>query len=383
MIKHIKTYLKAILVTALLYLIYICFFVIYGTITDYNPKYSKNIYTTNRSSFKTINKDTLSLTSWNIGYAGLNKNSDFFYDSKNIISAKGKMVRPYYKEQVEKNLFEIKATLTNHPSDFYLLQEIDIKSKRSYHINQKKSFESSFPNYSSAFAFNYKVNYIPIPILEFWHALGKVQSGLLSLSQFQPQSSIRYPIIANYSWPNNIFHLDRCLLIQKFAIASSNSYLTIVNIHHSAFDSGKLKKEQMISLNNIISTEYQKGNYVIVGGDWNQTPPDFDLNRSIRTPIKKNVSSIESNYTDNNWTWAFDSLKTTNRSVKKSYQKGITPETIIDFFLLSPNIQLLKIKVIDEQFKYSDHQPIYIKIKLLNLIKPAITTSLVNNSSSK
>ena len=45
-------------------------------------------------------------------------------------------------------------------------------------------------------------------------------------------------------------------------------------------------------------------------------------------------------------------------------QKGKTFTTLIDFYLVSPNVEILEVKTIDLDFKYSDHQPISLKVKL-------------------
>ena len=67
--------------------------------------------------------------SWNIGYAGLGKEMDFFYDG-------GGKVRPS-KEQFENYLSGIKKTLKeNNKVDFIFLQEVDISSKRSYYVDE-------------------------------------------------------------------------------------------------------------------------------------------------------------------------------------------------------------------------------------------------------
>jgi len=50
--------------------------------------------------------------------------------------------------------------------------------------------------------------------------------------------------------------------------------------------------------------------------------------------------------------------------VKKPYKKGETATTVIDFFLLSPNIEKVETSNVDLNFQNSDHQPVLLKIKL-------------------
>ena len=70
--------------------------------------------------------DTLTILSWNIGYAGLGDNMDFFYDG-------GRRVRDS-RERTARNLKEIVETISRVNPDIALLQEVDLDSRRSYRI---------------------------------------------------------------------------------------------------------------------------------------------------------------------------------------------------------------------------------------------------------
>jgi len=104
----------------------------------------------------------------------------------------------------------------------------------------------------------------------------------------------------------------------------------------------------------------------MIGGDWNLNPPDFDVTqfKNGDLPSFNSVGSIESELLPATWTWAYDKNTPTNRQVDQPYQKGVTPTTILDYFLLSPNIELLEIKTIDLHFEHSDHNPVKIVIRL-------------------
>lgn len=62
--------------------------------------------------------DTLTILSWNIGYAGLGDNMDFFYDG-------GRRVRDS-RERTARNLKEIVETISRVNPDLALLQEVDL-----------------------------------------------------------------------------------------------------------------------------------------------------------------------------------------------------------------------------------------------------------------
>ena len=59
---------------------------------------------------------------WNIGYAGLDKDEDFFMDG-------GKMVLPLDKAHVEENIKNITQIIKDENADVTLLQEVDEDSK--------------------------------------------------------------------------------------------------------------------------------------------------------------------------------------------------------------------------------------------------------------
>ena len=114
----------------------------------------------------------------------------------------------------------------------------------------------------------------------------------------------------------------------------------------------------------ILISEYEDGNYVIAGGDWNQTPHDFIPAFDGDLFDEEDLTYIEADYPAPEWTWAYDASTPTNRRVKIPYIKGQTSTTLIDCFLLSPNVQMLEVKGITLGFAYSDHQPVTLKFKI-------------------
>lgn len=73
---------------------------------------------------------------------------------------------------------------------------------------------------------------------------------------------------------------------------------------------------------------------------------------------------IGSDYMPAGWSWVYDRHTASNRSVITAYDRSSTPTTVIDFFLLSPNIEDVAIECINLGFENSDHNPVRIKVKL-------------------
>lgn len=151
--------------------------------------------------------------------------------------------------------------------------------------------------------------------------------------------------------------LDRCFLVDRYPLAGGKDLL-VINTHNSAYDDGSLRKGQMDYLHSFLMEEYALGNYIVAGGDWNQTPFGF------RSRFKEDVfdtiqlSYIPKDYLPADWTWLFDPSTPTNRRVDRPYRAGISRTTVIDFFLLSPNLESLYVRGIDLDFSPSDHQPV-------------------------
>jgi hypothetical protein len=104
---------------------------------------------------------------------------------------------------------------------------------------------------------------------------------------------------------------------------------------------------------------------VIVGGDWNQTPAGMEPELPSHHFDTKDLLFIEDDYPDKEWVWAYDSSLPTNRRLDIPYDPSVSLTTVIDFFLLSPNIKLHDVNTLDVGFKFSDHQPVHLKASLI------------------
>jgi len=345
--------LKVILIIILIPILYVAGMILFGTLTDYRPPAEEPVDPATKG-VSVINSDSLSLYIWNIGYAGLGKESDFFLDG-------GEYTR-MSKALTEKNFSGIKSTVASwDDADFILLQEVDETARRSYGTNQFKAINNLWNgNWTSALAYNYKVKFVPVPFLK---PLGKVKAGLATYSPHKASDIKRHQFPGNFSWPKRIYFLDRCFMVMRFPYKGKE--LLIINTHNSAYDDGSLKADQMEFLKTFISDEYANGNYVIVGGDWNQCPPGYDCyGKFTMEEVGYEQSSVDPGYMPEGWNWAYDDAVHTNRKLSAPYEPETTFTTVIDYFLVSPNISILKTEGLELNFEYSDHQPVKLSIRL-------------------
>ncbi|MEM6800850.1 MAG: endonuclease/exonuclease/phosphatase family protein [Bacteroidota bacterium] len=344
-----------LLLVFVLFLLYLGGMIFYASSTDYEPEAIEIPELLGKGMNSPV-ADTLSFLNWNIGYCGLGKESDFFYDG-------GELVRTP-EEWVNKNAKGVSDYLekVDEDLDFVLLQEVDKESDRSANLDQLAMINEVLDGYVGAFGVNYKVGYIPIPLTE---PMGSVLGGIGMWSKYQPLEVSRHAFEGNYDWPTYLFFLDRCFLEMRLP-TSDGKELLVINTHNSAFDDGSLKAKQMAMLKEVIVKEYAAGNYVIIGGDWNQYPPHYlgVGEQGLRKDEQDEKLFVSPQFLTMDWTWAFDHRVATNRSLISAYDADTTRTGIIDYYLLSPNIELLEVEGIDMNFEYSDHQPVRMKIAL-------------------
>jgi exonuclease III len=209
---------------------------------------------------------------------------------------------------------------------------------------------------------NYNVQYLPFP---FTNPIGKVYGGLQTLSKFTPAEAKRIELPGITDFPRKIFYLNRCLLMQRYKLANAKE-LVIINTHFEAYDEGgKVKKQQREVTKKILEEEYAKGNYVVLGGDWNIAPPSFNVHTWEHAKIDDALYLMNNDSVYiNGGNYVYDSSVATNRKNATAYTEGKTFKTIIDYYYLSPNIEAVEIKGIETGFDFSDHQPVRLKIKL-------------------
>ncbi len=328
-------------------------FLVNAWVGDYRPE-EKILLSRTADAPALPDSSSLDLLIWNIGYAGLDASMDFFYDG-------GRQMRPS-EEQVTANISGISETLESYKSfDFVLLQEVDRDSKRSYGFDQAGLLEDQFAPASAFFGLNYRVGYVPIPLKE---PMGRVTSGLLTLSAHSPALVERHSFPGNYSWPMNLFMLDRCFLVCRYPLTGGKELL-VINTHNSAYDDGSLRRQQMAYLKDFLTGEVERGNYIIVGGDWNQSPFGLPPELPDHRFDTENLTYVEEGYPAPDWKWAYDPRTPTNRRVGTPYDRSTSLTTIIDYYLVSPNIEVREVRTVDLDFKYSDHQPVELNVRLI------------------
>ena len=338
--------------------VYVGGMIFMGFITKFKPAAVENVEVARQQTAdnrpQTIQDSTFTFQIWNVGYGGLGKEVDFFYDG-------GKMVTSPKEHVLKNNKGMVKFFSEQQDIDFIMLQEVDRNSKRSWKIDQAEEFAQALPQHKYAFTPNYKVVYLPFP---FTDPIGKVYGGLQTLSKFTPVETKRIALPGITDFPRKLFYLERCLLIQRYKLANGKD-LMVINTHFEAYDDGSVKKEQMALTKKILEEEYAKGNYVVLGGDWNIAPPSFNVHtwEKEKEDDELYLKNNDPNYVPG-WAYAYDSTTATNRKNKTVFNPDKTFTTVIDYYFTSPNLEIEEVKGVDLGFNYSDHQPVKLRVRL-------------------
>ena len=95
--------------------------------------------------------ETYKIVSYNIGFGAYESDYGFFMDG-------GTESRAWSEERLTANLDRIARTLTDQNADFYLVQEVDIDSTRSYHVDEREPLYAALSWENSVFCQNYDIS---------------------------------------------------------------------------------------------------------------------------------------------------------------------------------------------------------------------------------
>ena len=163
--------------------------------------------------------------------------------------------------------------------------------------------------------------------------------------------------------------LDRCYAVNRIR-TDNDKELVVFNVHTSAYGTnGDLQQQQLSKLFADMQQEYEKGNYVLCAGDFNH-----DFVGNSKEIFNKEVPA---QYT---WAAAFpDAMIPAHFNKLTNYASGITTPSCrnsdkpygedcftltVDGFIVSDNLDVTYMDVMDTGFAYSDHNPVKLTFRL-------------------
>ncbi len=332
-----------------------------------------------------LNKE-LSFSTMNIGFGAYSPDFTFFMDTgydENGNITQGSDSRAKNKDTVIYNTENIIDDIQVLNLDFIAFQEVDVSSDRSHHVDQKQMIIDSFTDYGNVFTYNFHSAYLMYPV---FNPHGKSNSGLLTLSKYNIETSTRKSYIVDESFPNKFFDLDRCFVVNYIPV-ENNKQLVLINSHMSAYDEGGvIRNKQLNQLYSFMLSEYEKGNYVVCGGDFNH---DLLTNNQLYEEFSKENIPFQDMIKQKKPDWLsymfdddkksifdneFDIYAASNcpslRDTDVEYIKDYTYVSTVDGFIVSKNVEFVSVENLmmsDENssmFAFSDHQASTLKFIL-------------------
>ena len=362
MLRRLKSVLLTLpLICLAIVLMYIAYlFMTYHRLPNTSEQHSKR--TTNPAPID----ETYTALTWNLGFGAYNRDFSFFMDG-------GKEGRARSIQHVYDNLVHCVDLVAQQKPDFVLFQEVDRKADRSWKVDEADVIREVLEDYQDYYAQNFNSPYIVLP---FSGPHGAAKSGIITFSNRDIFSAERFSLPVEEDW-HKLLDLDRCYTVCHIPTDKGHE-LCVFNLHLSAYTSnGSIVTEQLEMLAANMKKEFRRGNYVVVGGDFNKdllgdSAAIFGVkNRNYTWAQPIDLSLIPEGFT------LVDSLDRDNpvptcRNCDTGYIPGKTFVTVTDGFIVSDNIEVLDCHVIDDDFQCTDHNPVILKFRLV-APKPAVS----------
>lgn len=346
--------IAVVLIAVIVYVAYV--FISYSRIDD-----NTEIIPEGTGKSTAVKADTeYTVMTYNVGFGAYTPDFTFFMDG-------GKSSWAESKESVIACIDGAADVIKEHQADFAFLQEVDYDSTRSYHVDERVQLMNAFPEHSSAFAVNYHSPFLFYP---FTQPHGASYSGLLTLSETTIVSATRrsLPIATDVK---KILDLDRGYSLSRVPVDNGKE-LVLLNTHTSAYGTdGNLQKQQMQMMFDDMKAEYDKGNYVICGGDFNHDftgDSKYQLNKDVPGDLDALMwcADFPAELIPEGFSRVMDykgELKPTARNTDVPYGENCFVITV-DGFIVSDNVVPSHVDVVDTGFEYSDHNPVEMRFSL-------------------
>jgi endonuclease/exonuclease/phosphatase family metal-dependent hydrolase len=313
-----------------------------------------------------------SATTYNIGFGAYDHDFSFFMNKNKLKD--GTQLTGLYSSATDKaavirNTDSVISVIAEQNPDIAIFQEVDRDADRSRHVDQADAIHSKvfFPDDRTnwTYATNMHTGYLVYPPS---HPIGKVRDGgIMTMSKYRIESAERRSLPVSNAFPAKFFDLDRCFTLARMPVEGEESALVLINIHASAYDKGGvIRKQQMKMLSEVAEAEYQSGNWVIIGGDYNHALHGTLEMFMGQMQLPGWAQPFEASMTPEGFSLVepsnFSSVATC-RDSSMPYVPRVNYEVTLDGFFVSDNITATA-ENIDADYIGTDHNPVRLEFTL-------------------
>lgn len=287
----------------------------------------------------------LAVVTWNHGYAGLGKESDFKMDG-------GERLRVPSKAIARKNAQFLAEKSQSLSPDIYFVQELSGRSFLNRGIDAEGLLDEELADYSKVYVSDFRTRLIPPPL--------RIKSGLAVFFRqgvFENAESVlltqeprRFGLRKNY----------QALIVR---LKLNGDPWTFINTHLAAFDDqGAVRTAQLKEVLALGVREERAGRKVILGGDWNLRLVETSFENDTEEEFLFWLEDFPGNALPTGWRIITDHDVPSVRTLERSFKRRENYTAVIDGFIVSPEVQVDRVQTSDFGFEASDHQPVSLRL---------------------
>lgn len=281
---------------------------------------------------------------WNIGYSALGKDAEFYVDG-------GQSFRRLSATDIFVAADKIALELSRSKSDCLLIQENAGAGFLTRGVPVRHVLEARLGKRSHFHLQDLWTVLLPA-------AVG-LNHGISTYSSICTDQSHSHILPQDQSFYFGCIKKHYNALVSKHPIQGSNKHWVVVNAHLVAFDSsGNTSRAQLKSLLRLAQKEFEAGNFVVIGADWNTRLSRTSFPHQTEHRHISWLNDLPDDILPDGWGIAIDEKVPTFRSLEEPYKKGVNYTSIIDGFVYSPNVEVMSVRTIDHDFDMSDHHPV-------------------------
>ena len=291
----------------------------------------------------------LQIVTWNIGYGSLGAGADFVTDG-------GQSVRALGRRCITDAVGAIGETLERLDADLVLLQEIAAASFMTRGVDVKAGVLRALSRYRVAFWKDFSTTMVPPPF--------NLSNGLMTLAGVAGAECTVRPLPQEPGFRLGILKKQYGALVTRIPVEDGREWV-IINIHLAAFDDGgKVRLRQVSALLELARAAYRSGAHVVVGGDWNLRLIDTAFPHGTEERHLWWIHDFPHETVPEGWTFGLDPTVPSVRTLHRPYEAGVNYVTVIDGFLVSPNVVVERVETIDLGFLHTDHHPVLASLRM-------------------
>jgi len=232
-------------------------------VTQFEPTESTVFYESAKITPPPSSPSEIRVMTWNIRFAA-GRQTPWFGDScgDRVILTEA---------EVYHALEQLAARINEVQPDILLLQEVDVKSKRTAYIDEVRWLLDHTEFNYAAYAIAWQAQYVPSD------GLGRMDMGNAVLSKWKINSAerIMLPERGDQDALTRYFYLQRNMIKANIAVPGQDQFY-VVNIHADAFSTDDTKHKHIIRFKEELDRLNSQGALFVAGGDFNLLPPGSD-----------------------------------------------------------------------------------------------------------